>query len=133
MNIIGAALFQYLTRQKDIDIFAILMQKIDYQPNKDKRSLTDPATKISEYYHNFLDIFLKEASNIILAHLKHNHVICLLGEKNHGQATLRAMSKEKLVFVKKFLEDNLKKGFIEASNAFCFLPIMLAVKSGGGI
>ena len=109
------------------------MQDIDYQLNKDEKPPTDPATKVPEYYHDFLDVFLKETSNTVSAHSKHNHVICLLGKKNHGQVVLRAMPKEKLAFVKKFLEDNLEKGFIEASNALCSSPIMLAVKPGGGI
>ena len=133
LTIIGAALFEYLAKQKGIEIFAISMQDIDYQLNKNKRPPTDPATKVPECYHNSLDVFSKEASNTISAHSKHNHVIRLLGEKDHDQATLRAMLKEKLAFIKKFLEDNLKKGFIEASSAPCFLPIMLAVKPGSGI
>ena len=66
-------------------------------------------------------------------HSKHNHVIRLLSEKDHGQATLRPISNERLIFVKKFLEDNLKKGFIEASSASCSSPIMLAVKLESGI
>lgn len=67
------------------------------------------------------------------AHLKYNHVIKLLSEKGYGQVALRFMSNEKLTFVKRFLKDNLKKSFIEASNTFCSSPIMLAIKLGGGI
>lgn len=133
LAMIGAAPFAYLAKQKDVEIFAISMRDIEYQLNKDERPPTDPATKVPECYHEFLDVFSKEASNTVSAHSKHDHVIRLLSEKDHGQAALRAMPKEKLVFVKKFLEDNLKKGFIEASSAPCSSPIMLAVKSGGGI
>ena len=109
------------------------MLDINYQLDKDKRLSTNPATRVPECYHNFLDVFSKEAFNTVSAHSKHNHVIRLLSEKNHSQAAMRPISNEKLVFVKKFLEDNLKKGFIEASSALCSLPIMLAVKLGGGI
>ena len=109
------------------------MQDINYQLDKDKRPFTDPATRVPECYHNFLDVFSKEASNTVSAHLKHNHVIRLLSEKDHGQTALRPMSNEKLVFVKKFLEDNLKKGFIEASSVSCSLSIMLTVKPRSGI
>ena len=35
--------------------------------------------------------------------------------------------------MKKFLEEHLKKGFIEASNALCSSQIMLAAKPGEGI
>ena len=43
------------------------------------------------------------------------------------------MSEPKLQFVKKFLEEHFKKGFIKASSASCFSQIMLAAKLGGGI
>lgn len=109
------------------------MQDIDYQLNEDRKPPTDPAIKVLECYHNFLNIFLKEASNIVSAYSKHNHVICLFSKKDHGQATLKAMPKEKLAFVKKFLENNLKKDFIEASNTSCSSPIILAVKLKCGI
>ena len=69
---------------------------------------TNPAIKMPECYHNFLNVFSKETSNTVSAHLKHNYVICLLDEKDCSQATLKAMLKEKLAFVKKFLKDNLK-------------------------
>ena len=39
------------------------------------------------------------------------------------------MSEPKLQFVKKFLEEHLKKGFIEASSAPCLSRIMLVAKS----
>ena len=109
------------------------MQDIDYQLNKDEKPPTNPAIKMPKCYHDFLDIFLKKASNTISVHSKHNHVIRLLGEKDYGQTALRAILKKKLTFVKKFLEDNLKKGFIEVNSVLCFSPIMLAVKSGDGI
>lgn len=38
------------------------------------------------------------------------------------------MFKPQLKFVKQFLEENLKKSFIEASQAFCSSPILLARK-----
>ena len=43
------------------------------------------------------------------------------------------MSEPELQFVKKFMEEHLKKGFIKASSAPCLLPIMLTVKPGGGV
>ena len=133
LAMIGAAPFQYLARQKDMEVFAISMRNINYQLDKDKKPTIDPATRVPECYHNFLDIFLKDAFNTVSAYSKHDHVIRLLNEKNHGQAAMRPMSNEKLVFIKKFLEDNLKKSFIKASSVSCSSPIMLAVKTGVGI
>ena len=93
----------------------------------------DAATKISKCYYNFLDVFSKEASNTVSAHSKHNHVIRLLGKKDHSQAALHSMSNPQLAFVKKFFKENLKKSFIKASSAFCSSSILLAKKSGSGI
>lgn len=63
LAMIGAAPFAYLAKQKDVEIFAISMRDIEYQLNKDERPPTDPATKVPECYHEFLDVFSKEASN----------------------------------------------------------------------
>ena len=79
-------------------------------------------------------MFSKEESDKISPHSKYDHKIELVnGGKNHGQAALCGMSKPQLEFVKKFLEENLKKGFIKASRAPCSSPILLAKKPGGGI
>ena len=109
------------------------MWDINYQLDKDKMPSTNLATQVFEYYHNFLDVFLKKASNTVSAYLKYNYVIRLLNKKDHGQAAMRPMSNKKLAFVKKFLKYNLKKGFIKVSSAPWSLPIMLAIKPGGGI
>ena len=43
------------------------------------------------------------------------------------------MSQKELEFVKKYLEENLRKGFIEASHAACSSPILLARKPNRGL
>ena len=89
---------------------------------------------ILKEYHEFLDVFLKEALNTLFKHSKYDHRIQFLESyKDHGNSLLQAMSKPKLQFVKKFLEKNLKKRFIKASNAPCLSPIMLAVKPGKSV
>lgn len=134
LAMVGAAPFQYLTKQKDVEIFAVLMRDLKYQLKKTEKTPTDPATKVTECYHEFLDVFSKEALNKVSPHSKYDHKIELLnGRKNHGQAALLGMSKPQLEFVQKFLEENLKKGFIEASRAPCSSPILLAKKPRGGI
>ena len=72
--------FQYLTKQKDIEIFAvsmqdienklnaILMKDIEYQLNKTAKTLTNPKTMIPKEYHKFLDVFSKEAFDTLSPH-----------------------------------------------------------------
>ena len=61
------------------------MQDIEYQLNKTEKPITNPATVVPEYYHNFLNVFLKEALNKVLLHSKYDHKIKLLERgKNYG-------------------------------------------------
>ena len=143
---ISAAPFQYLAKQKNVEIFAvsmrdiknklnaILMKNIEYQLNKTAKALTDPKTVVPKEYHKFLDVFSKEAFDTLLPHSKYNHQIHLLESyRDHGNSPFSKMSEPKLQFVKKFLKEYLKKGFIKASSAPCSSQIMLVVKSGRGI
>ena len=131
---IEGAPFTYLAKQKDVEIFAISMRDIEYQLEKATKTLTDLKTVVPEEYHKFLDVFSKEALDTLSEHSKYDHRIRFLeGYKDHGNSSLRAMSEPKLQFVKKFVEEHLKKGFIKASSAPCSSSIMLAVKLGGDV
>ena len=108
---------------------AISIKDIKYQLNKTAKTSTDPKTIVPKKYHEFLNIFSKEASDILSSHSKYDHQICLLESyKDHSNSPLSKMSEPKLQFVKKFLEEHLKKRFIEASSALCSLRIILAAK-----
>ena len=81
-------------------------------------------------------MFSKDISDTLRPYGKYDHKIELLKDKelsDLGHSALRGMSTPQLEFVKKFLEEHLKKGFIEASSAPCSCPILLAKKPGGGI
>ena len=43
------------------------------------------------------------------------------------------MSRDKLLVLKKFLEENLKKGFIRLSTSFYASPVLFARKPGRGL
>ena len=134
LAMVGAAPFQYLTKQKGVEIFAVSMQNLEYQLNKTEKPVTDPATVVPECHHKFLDVFLKKASDIVSPHSKYDHKIKLVNRgKDHGQAALHGMSKPQLEFVKKFLEENFKKSFIQASRAPCSSLILQAKKPNRGI
>ena len=106
---ISAAPFQYLMKQKDMEIFAvsmqgienklnmILMKNIKYQLNKTVKAPTDPKTVVPKEYHKFLDVFSKKALDTLLPHSKYDHQIRLLERyKDHGNSLLSKMSESKL-------------------------------------
>ena len=130
---IGGAPFMHLAKKK-AEIFAISMRDVKYQLNKGTKPLTDPKTVVPVDYHDYLDVFSKEASDTLSPHTKFDHKIELLKDAGElGHSALQGMSTPQLKFVKKFLEEHLKKGFIEASSAPCSSSILLAKKPGGGI
>ena len=135
---IGGAPFMHLAKSKKqkAKISAISMPDIEYQLNKATKPLTNPKTVVPEKYHDFLDVFSKDISDTLRPYRKYDHKIELLKDKDLsdlGHSALRGMSVPQLEFVKKFLEEHLKKGFIEASSAPCSSPILLAKKPGGKI
>lgn len=130
---IGAAPFNMLAKGKKAEIYAISMRDIEYQLNKQTKPVTDPKTIVPEEYHDFIDVFSKQDSDTLSSHSKYDHKVELLEERQLGHSPLRGMSVKQLEFVKKFLEEHLKKGFIEASSAPCSSPILLAKKPGGGV
>ena len=83
---IGEAPFIHLVKSKKqkAEISAISMRDIEYQLNKATKPLTDPKTVVPAEYHDFLDVFSKEASDTLSPHTKFDHKIELLKDKEHG-------------------------------------------------
>ena len=134
LTFIEGAPFTYLAKQKNVEICAISMRDIEYQLKKAVKTPMDPKTVVPENYHKFLNVFSKETSDTLSEHSKYDYRIQFLEDyKNYSNSLLQAMSEQKLQFVKKFLEENLKKEFIKASSAPCLSLIMLAVKLGRGV
>lgn len=132
---IGAAPFNTLSKQKEVEIFAVSMKDVDIQLRKIDKPSTDPKMIVPTEYHDFLDVFSKEKADELPPHRKHDHRIELEEgkEAGHGYAPLYNMSEGELLLVKKYLQEHLDKGFIESSTAPYASPILFARKPGGGL
>ena len=138
LALIGRAFFMHLAKSKKqkAEIFAISMQDIKYQLNKRIKPPTNLKTVVPAEYYDFLDVFSKDISNTLRPYKKYDHKIKLLKDKNLSNlshSAFRGMSVPQLEFVKKFLEEHLKKRFIKASSTLCSSLILLVKKPGGGI
>ena len=112
------------------------MWDIKYQLNKRAKSPTDLKTVVFAKYHDYLDVFSKEVSDTLRSYGKYNYKIKLLNDVRLGtlrHSALWGISASQLEFVKKFLEEHLKKEFIEVSNALCSSSILLVKKPRGDI
>ena len=109
------------------------MRDIQYQAEKEARAETNPKSVVPQEYHDFLDVFSKKDSDTLPPHRKYDHKIHLEEEQKPGHAPLYKMSPEELDAVKRYLDSHLAKGFIQASSASYFLPVLFVKKPGGEI
>jgi hypothetical protein len=81
-------------------------------------------------YHDFLNVFSKKKTNILLFHKKHDRRIKFEKdhESDHEYASLYNLSEEGLLLIKKYLKKYLNKDFIESSIAFYASLILFAKK-----
>ena len=93
----------------------------------------DPATVLPPEYHDFLDVFSQEAADTLPPHRACDHKIQFMKGKEPGYSPLYGMSQDELKVLKKFLKDNLKKGFIRLSSSSCASPILFAKKPNSGL
>jgi hypothetical protein len=129
---IAAVSFNTLSRQKDVEIFAVFMKNLKIQLKKqNNNTITDLKSVISFEYHDFLNVFFKEKADVLSSHTKHDYRIELEKdhESDHEYISLYNLSEEKLQLIKKYLKEHLDKDFIESSTASYASLILFAKKS----
>ena len=131
---IAAVSFNVLVKQKDVEIFAIILKKINYEMKKRKKTVTNSKLIVSKKYHDFLNVFSKQKADKFSFHRKYDHSIELIEEKKAPiRVPLYRMSEQKLKLVKTYLEEHFNKKFIVVSSASFASSILFAKKSDGGL
>ncbi len=113
-------------------IFVVFMKNLKIQLKKqNSNKIIDSKSVISFEYHDFLNVFLKEKTDVLSSHRKHDHRIKFEKdhEFDHEYASLYNLSKEKLLLIKKYLKKHLIKEFIEFSTILYVSFIFFAKKS----
>lgn len=108
---------------------------IDYQQKKRDLPATDPKTKVPEVYHDLLDVFSKEASDQLPPSRPGlDFKIELSGDASSiGYGRLTRLDEIVTGEVKRYLQENKRKDFIEDSYSSISSPILLVHKPGGGV
>jgi len=88
---------------------------------------------LSKEYHEFLNVFSRKALDELSEHKSFDHHIELKEdpEKELRNPSLYSISTEELRIVKKYLEDNLNKGFIEVNSALIASSVLFVRKPEG--
>jgi hypothetical protein len=129
--LIGATPLARLARRHGHELFAITAADIEKALAPKKH--TDPVTKVPAEYHQYLEVFSQPASDQLPGHRSYDHKIVLEKGKEPPYGPLYGMSQNELKVLRKYLQENLGKGFIRASRSPAASPVIFVKKPGGGL
>jgi hypothetical protein len=84
-------------------------------------------------YHKFLALFSEAEANKLPPHRPYNHQIPLKEGFTPPFGPIYSLSQRELEALKKWLEENLSKGFIRASSSPASAPILFVKKGDGSL
>jgi hypothetical protein len=93
----------------------------------------DPATILPSRYSEFLDVFFKKEADILPPHRSYDHAIYLKEGAQPPASALYGMSRDEALELRRYLDENLSKGFIRASRSQAAAPVLFVKKPGGGL
>lgn len=130
IHMINAASFSTLCRRKDHTIFSASLEDIE----KSLRVKKSPdMSKLPEEYRNFSKLFSIEESDKLPISRPEDHSIQLKPGSTPPSGPLYNMSHGELEVLRKYLKENLDKGFIRTSSSSAASPVLFAKKPSGGL
>lgn len=111
-----------------IEDVQIALKKLDR-----KTPPVDPCIKLPPHHHQFADVFDASAADKLPPHRPTDHTFELKPGTTPPAGPLYNMSIEELQVLRKWLAENLDKGFIRASQSPAASPVLFAHKPGGGL
>ena len=101
--------------------------------NKPELTKEDLLAKLPDWLRDLSEAFLPQLANQLPICRPWDHKIEIMPGKEPPYQKNHPFSPPKLKVVRKWINDNLAKGFIRESRARCAAPLLLAAKPGGGI
>ena len=140
---IGAYVFQRNLKDKKHEFFTTSLYEID-QIIKSRQPTEEDAPELEteeemlrctvpEEYHDLIDIFSKLASDKLPPHWQYDHKIHLEEDVPLGYHPLYHQTEEELRALKKYLIENLEKGFIAHSSAPFASPVLFVKNPSRGL
>lgn len=122
IHMIGASAFQCLARRPGVEIFTLSINAINHAVKKHTNSDIEIASKgkipfdlfskLPSDYHFYANVFLVSESNKLPLHRSYDHAINLEPGIKLDHGPLYRISRDELLIIKKYLEDDLRKEFI---------------------
>ena len=93
----------------------------------------DPLTILPPRYHSYVQVFLKQEADTLLLRGPHDHAIRLKEDTQAPTSALYGISQNETQELRRYLDENLSKGFIRASRSESAAPVLFVKKPGGGL
>ena len=129
IKMIAAVPIFHVSKQKGVELFSASLK--DVEKTSRPKQYTDPATKLPPELHEFFELFSHQEANKLPPHRLYDHKIKFMESKQPGYGPLYSISQGEFQVLKKFLDENLAKGFIRASFSPAAAPVLFARKPGG--
>jgi hypothetical protein len=95
---------------------------------------SDPdLSQIPSEYHEYADLFSEQEALKLPPHRPYDHQIPLEDGTTPPFGTIYPMSVTELETLRKYVEDNLQKGFIRHSQSPCGAPVLFVKKPDGSL
>jgi len=88
----------------------------------------DSVTILSFKYSKFLNIFFKKNVDILSLHWAHDHVIHLKEDAQFSVFALYDMSRDEILELRRYLNENLSKDFIQVSRSQMIVSVLFVKK-----
>ena len=136
ISMIGAAPFNHFVQKSQqnpkIQIFSVTLRDINIALAP--KHHTNPVTRLSTEYHEFLDVFSRKDADILSKHRPgYDYTIELMESKAPTWGPLYSLSTNELKMLKAYIEKMVNKGFIQASSLSAASPVFFAKKPSGGL
>jgi hypothetical protein len=135
ISMIGAAPLLTLHKKKKLEVFSLSLYEINQALKEpgDGPVTVDIRKIVPEHFHEFLPLFDKARADQLPPHRPYDHTIPLKEGTTPPYGPLYSMSRNELLAMKEFIEENLPKGFIRSSSSPAGAPCLFVKKADGSL
>ena len=135
VSLVGPHAFAMLCNQPGAQLFVMTVAAaVELASAQAGDTPTDPdLSTIPPEYHEFADLFSKKEADMLPPHRPYDHQIPLEPGTTPPFGSIYSMSPAELEVLRKYIEENLKKGFIRHSQSSCGASVLFVKKADGGL
>ena len=133
VSLVGPHAFAMLCNQPGTELFfTSITQAVELASMQTDEAPPDPdLSTIPPEYHEFADLFSKKEADMLPPHRPYDHRIPLEPGTTPPFGSIYSMSPTELEVLRKYIDENLRKGFIRHSQSSCGAPILFVKKADG--